>query len=392
MATYDLWMTDAYGARLALLDQETYFNYSISVHSIGTIQVGIPYEVIKKKLGYGNVFLPDRQIEVWRNPGKGFSTNLERVYFIRKSNTYQRKEDGALMVSLYGRDAKDLLNRRYVIQAEETSPTLKTDYADDMMKSIVSEQMLYGSVLGKNGVQNNNRAFPEAYFSVQGNTSRGPTITRDFSNKKVLDACREIHDATVEKNIASSANRVIYFDVMETIGTNGRIGFEFQTFENYRGTDLTNGVRYSVDNGNIESPSLNLEYYDEVNAVFSKGQGRGGNRINELVENTNRIGASPWARTELVISSSAKTTARAQAIGYQALRENRPIRRLDAVFLSTPGDRTHPQSLYGVDWKVGDLLPVNFAEQYFEVEVKIVYVSVNDAGVETLTGRTNVGE
>jgi hypothetical protein len=47
--------------------------------------------------------------------------------------------------------------------------------------------------------------------------------------------------------------------------------------------------------------------------------------------------------------------------------------------------------LYGVDWDLGDLLPVKFAGKTFNVEVKVVYVSVDKDGKETITGRSTIG-
>lgn len=392
MATYNLWLTNSFGDRIGPLDGVSFFSYSISVHSIGTLQVGIPYKILKDITG-GQVFGVDRMIEVWRSPEKGLASKLERIYLLRKVVKYQRKEDGATMVSLYGRDGKDLLNRRYVIQAEGTEYTNKTDYVDDMMKEIVSQQMLFGSALDETGASDNTRAFPEALFTVQGDISSGPSVTYEAANKKVLDVCRELQEISKQKNIEDPTNKKIYWDMVEKMSSStGKFGFEFQTFEITRGSDRTAGQRYSVDNGNLEGPSDIEEHYDEINVAISKGEGRGEERLVETVEDTNRSGASPWARVETIVSSGATTAAEAQSVGNSALDNNRPIKRLDVTFLSTPGDRNTPRSLYGVDWKVGDLLPVTFLGEYYEVEVKIAYISVNDAGAETITGRTEVGE
>ena len=70
-----------------------------------------------------------------------------------------------------------------------------------------------------------------------------------------------------------------------------------------------------------------------------------------------------------------------------ALGEGRPIFSLDAVFLNSPGSSNTPRSLYGIDWDMGDLLPASYAGKQFEVEVVNVYVSVDDMGNETITGR-----
>jgi hypothetical protein len=50
-----------------------------------------------------------------------------------------------------------------------------------------------------------------------------------------------------------------------------------------------------------------------------------------------------------------------------------------------------PRSLYGLDWDLGDLLPVFFAEKYFTAEVVVVHVSVNEDGEESIVGMNTVG-
>jgi hypothetical protein len=387
MTTYNIWLTDPYGSKIALLEDIAYMNYSIGAKSMGYIQLGIQADILADK-GVTPPFLPDRRIEVWRSPAPGFSSSLERAFFLRKGHQYQRKTDGIDMVSFYGRDAKDLLNRRYVIQKKDTTYTRKTDFLDDMMKEIVREQMLWDSALDNDGVSDNDRAWPEDLFTVQGDVSRGPSDTVEFQDKRVLDLLTDIHHLSVQLNIDDDTNNIIYFDVVEK-DVNGRLGFEFQTFAQRRGADRTGSVRFSVENGNLEGFNLLQEYYEEANVCYS----RGAEAVVE-VEDTNRSGASPWARSETVVKSNALDTAGITADGNKTLRQFRPKSVVDTTFVSTPGDdmRGIPRSLYGVDWKLGDLLPINYRGSYYEAEVITIYVSVNDSGRETVVGKTLIGE
>jgi len=49
-----------------------------------------------------------------------------------------------------------------------------------------------------------------------------------------------------------------------------------------------------------------------------------------------------------------------------------------------------PESLYGIQWDLGDLLPVWYADKWFAVEVEVVYVAMDENGAENITGRTEV--
>lgn len=43
-----------------------------------------------------------------------------------------------------------------------------------------------------------------------------------------------------------------------------------------------------------------------------------------------------------------------------------------------------------MDWDLGDLVRVNYADKQFEAEINIIYVAVEDSGKETITGRNDI--
>jgi hypothetical protein len=63
---------------------------------------------------------------------------------------------------------------------------------------------------------------------------------------------------------------------------------------------------------------------------------------------------------------------------------------LNVTFLDSPGSSYQPRSRYGIDWDLGDLLRVNYAEKNFGAMVAIVYVSINDQGKENISGLNQV--
>lgn len=419
-ATYELWLLDDAGRRVTLLQNLAYFSYSRSLLGYGTILVGLPYEELRAKVN--PVFLPDRMIDVWRSPAEGFPLRRECTYFARLNKIYTRETDNMRMISFTGHDPTDLLARRFVVQAGGSSYTRKTNFVDDMMKAIVREQMLWDSSVDEEGVQDNDRAYPEGSFTVQENGSLGPSVTAGFSDRNVLDVLKELKQTSFQLNQDDPVNRKIYFDVVpydvtpvvtyildEVTGDpmldeNGSdfwdessttfqpsVGFQFQTFADLRGLDRRNAIEFSAENSNLQSPYYTQDFLDEVNAVIVKGFGRGESRVSAWVEDTLRIKASRWNRREAFQDGSQEPEqAKLVNIGYPALYDGFPKEEISAVFLNVPGGPENPRSLYGIDWDLGDLVHISYAGKHFETEIVIVYVAVDENGKETVTGRNKV--
>ena len=397
MATYEIWLTDDSGQRMFPLEKYINFAYTRSSMYLSTLQIQFNFKEWVEMVN--PFFRPDWRIEVWRSPAYGYPMRLEDVYMLRKPEVYTREGDAVQTFFLRGRNGVDLLNRRYVIQYTDTSYTTKETYIDDLMKAIVREQMLYGSCLDYTGVSDNDRAFPQGEFSVQDDLSIGPNAKLSFADRNVLDIMRELMELSFNMNLTLSTNRKIFFGVVpvELKGStatlaepNARIGYEFRTFADLRGTDRTDGIEFSVENGNLKAPTYIESHFDEVNAVYVKGQGIDSGRATLEVENLTLINKSRWNRCENVRTATYETDASGlQGEADVALGEGRPIFNLDAVFLNSPGSKNTPRSLYGIDWDMGDMLPASYAGKQFNIEVVNVYVSVDDMGNENITGRNS---
>lgn len=423
-STYKFILTDDRGQQIADLQKIAFFSYSRPTAGYGTLQVGFPYDDFIPQVF--PVFQPDRRVEVWRSAGFGVPLRLEGIFLLRRVNIYTRTTDGVKMIVFYGRDAKDLLRRRYIIQAAGFPQTLKEDYIDDMMKEIVREQMLWGEALDVDGVVDNSRAFPQEEFTVQGEMSLGSFIPATFADRNVLDTIKELHEASLQLYESDPlTHRRIYFDVVQNdieyrieyllaeVSDDGAIaaedgtpmlledsalenktihGFQFVTIPDLRGTDRTlDSVIFSVENGNMTAPNYVLNHFEEENAAIVKGFGRGDSRAWDEVLVTERIGASRWNRCETFVDASTEPDQdRLADYTYPQLHKKRPTEEIDCTFLNVPGGPNSPRSLYGVDWDMGDLLPVEYAGRRYNVEVAVVYVAVNEDGVETITGRNTI--
>lgn len=386
---YETWLTDDSGRRILSLQDLSYLTFTRAVSGMGTCQFGLPLEILTDKLH--TWFQPDWRLDVWRSPAQGYALRREDVFFIRRASPYIR-QDGVQMITLYGRNGIDLLKRRHVIQRAGTSWASKTDFADDMMKEIVREQMLYGSVVDEDGVQDNTRAWPQGEFTVQADVSLGPSMPRDFEGAEVFDVLKGIKEATFQKYRDDPDNeKRIFFDVVPVdldttkISSGAPQGWMFTTKAGLYGKDRTNEREFSLENENIDNPTYSISHLEEVNSVYMQGGGRGESQITENVTDAARIGSSRWNRVEAVKSSSNQTeTTSLQDSGASELEANKPKEDFPVTFLNVPS------SLYGIDWDLGDRVRVNYAQKQFEVEINIVYVSFKESGEETITGRNEI--
>lgn len=397
MSEYALWLTDDAGRRITLLSEliePFYFSYTRAVSGLGTFSFGVAFQPFKEKVK--PFFAPDRRIEVWRSPAHGIPLRREDVFMLRKAHVYTR-EDNIEVLQFYGNNGVDLLRRQSVIQRDGTSYTSKTDNVDDMMKAIVREQMLYGSAISRLGVQDNSSAWPQNEFFVQADLGLGPTVSRSFADRKVFDILKELKEASQQLHVDASTNRKIYFDVVPkdlagiTTTTASPLGWEFQTYADLRGSDRTMGPEFSLENENIDKPAYSISHLDEINAVIVRGNGSGSNQMIGFAQDATRVASSRWNRSEKVHSATSEPSVTAlNDVGRTELFKGKPVEELYVTFLNSPGGPTVPRSLYGLDWDMGDLVRVNYTDKQFDVEIGIVYVAVDETGVETITARNGV--
>lgn len=418
-STMEFWLLDDTGRRICLLDQLAYFSYSRSTLGYGTLLIGMPHDVQKARVF--PIFQPDWRIDVWRSPAEGVPMRREQTFLLRLHKIYTRKTDNMRMIAYTGLDPTHLLSRRYVVQAAGSAYTYKTDNVDDMMKEIVREQMLWGFSRDEEGNLDDTRAFPRGEFSVQSNMGLGPSVSAAFADRRVLDVLKDLKLSSFQLNQFDLSSRRIFFDVVpydisslllyildeatgepildeaglplvdESSTTMTGVGFQFQTFADLRGQDRTLQMEFSVENNNLEEPYYSLNHIDEVTAAIVKGFGRGDSRVAVWVEDTTRENSSRWNRVESFVDGSQEPDQSKLAdVGYPELFNGMPKEDLSTVFLNTEGGPDSPRSLYGLDWDLGDLVRVSYAGKQFDIEIAIVYVAIDEQGIETITGRNQI--
>jgi len=372
MADYELWLCDDSGRRITLLTDIAFATISRTMYGYGTIHVGVPLE----SYNVSPVFLPDRRVDFWRKAAPGYPMRREGSFFLRKYNVYTREEDSLEIIEFYGRSPLDILRRQSVTSTTAANYS-KTDQIDDMMKDIVTYNFITVP-----------QTVPVGEFTVDGNESLGPSISHSFFGQNILDVLKDLRDISISKNRTLSTDKRIFFDVVEGAPlAGGGFGYIFRTYASLRGVDRTKGVVFSMENGNIKSPSYYEDHLDSATLASI---------LNLTTPASNGSSVNPdrylsrWNDIQVVEQTSETTVALNNSKADQALQGVAADKSLNVTFFDSPGSDRQPRSLYGIDWDLGDLLPVRFARKDFNVEVAIVYISINDKGEENIVGMSRV--
>jgi hypothetical protein len=262
----------------------------------------------------------------------------------------------------------DLLKRRIVdYPAGNAMATVTSGVADDSIKRIIREN------LGASATDTT-RDLTSAGLSVAANTAQGAAVVYSFPWRNVLSVCQAIAEASRE------AGTAVYFDIEPTVSTN--LTFTFQTYPTRRGSDRTSSTLVGYDIGNMASPSLDEDYTSEVNWCRAGGQGEEADRMTATSQDTERSGASVWARAEYFQDARHLTTSAALTDAADArVSAGRPRLRFEGTLVSTPS------TLYGRDWGHGDTLSCVYAGRQFDADIRGVRVEVDISGNETIEAK-----
>lgn len=360
MADYEIWLTDSVGNQIAPpLDKTRDFTYTHSTHAPGFFSITLPGTFPREQIDQ------TRRVLFFRKAAPGSIAALDFSGFVRPFRTKGARENKQRIVSGYGPNW--LLAGRIVYATAGSAQAQQTDYADDLMKAVVTYQMGASAAAA--------RQYNSAYFSVQTDSSSGPSITKGFAYQNVLDVLRELSET------ARQAGTETFFH-LKAIGVNK---FIFVTSTAQLGQDLRNsGLVFSDENGNLANPDMLEDWGNEANFAYGLGGGPGPVREILTAEATDRSGATWYARREISRDARNQKTAGVTAAAQAALVAARPIVSFSGDIVSTAG------CLYGVNWGFGDRVTVSYDGRQFDALIRSVTVSVNEQGAEHVTARLEV--
>lgn len=327
MSDYEIRRYDTSGNLLGLTTAFTKLTTVRTVNAVGALEIILP----AGKFQYDD-FSVNQIIEVWRDG----SVQEDTAYFLRDWEV--QSSGGERLIRLLAYDANWLLATRIVAYDAGSSEAEMTDYADDMMKAIVTD------ALGGDAVT----ARQLSALTIASDLSASESLSKAFSRRNVLTVCQDLAEGATE------AGTRTYFDVVRT----GVATFEFRTYTGQRGVDhsRTSGdVRLVGEQyGNFEDVTFGTYHSEEVNYVYAGGQGQESDReIVEVSDSVRIANGYPFNRCEgWVDARHADTTALVTAEANAGLGEGKPKQVLTGRLVDTAGLR------YGIDYGFGDVLSV----------------------------------
>jgi hypothetical protein len=355
---YEVWLTTDYGVRVALLSTFLELQYTIIANDTGQCSLVLPSTFDT------NLLVKDYTIQVWRAPLGTSQMSLQRLYVLDYWNYAVR--GGSLTIVVRASDVNCLLGRRVVAQYSGTTGAAKTDYADDMQRELVNENVV--------SPIDADRAM--SFVTVAPERSAGPILQLRMSYKNLLSVLKQIGEAS------RAAGTEVFFD-LHADARESAFSCEFRTKTGQPGADVTDlGVLFSEEMGSLEDAFLEYDWRKESNVVYALGQGSGVSQNIQEVEDATRSGASRFARAEGTVSAgSQQEDDEVTAVGQTALDLGRPVRRFGGRLKDTRGAR------YGVDWWFGSKVTARFLEQEFDAIVRSVGVRVTGDGKEEIDAR-----
>lgn len=363
---YEIWLTNDVGLQLATLNNFTRLEASRVVNGIGNFSIYMPLSFNP------DLIAPDRMVQIWRRPTGG-TKSLWHVYFLRrwKFSTEGSKQ----VVELGGPDTNDLLRRRIVAAYAGTPQTDKTDYADDMLKEVVTE-----SISDSYDPTPNAGTRVWSNLSITADTSLGPTIIRSFPYDKLLTGSNAGVLAVIAR-AARTAGTEVFFDIVPDVVSTTSITFKFVTTINQPGADVSSKVVFDQGRGNMKNPSLEYDYTQEENYIYAAGQGEGALRNVQQVYDADRYNVSIYGRCEGYADARQQTTDDGVInVGNTKLDDGRPRIRFSATPVDTQGTR------YGIDWDLGDKVQSKYLNRQFYCIIRADAISVDSSG-ESISAR-----
>lgn len=310
-------------------------------------------------------FVTDALVEVQRSDkAVGLDWYTEYIGFHRTPD-FRLSNNGTWTFTSYGRSLEDLLNRRALLYK---TPYGYTQPADNVMKLFVYDNLSAGATSPP-------RLFDGVLlgFAVDALTGSAPEWTGQRAYRNLLETLQDI-----------SAAAGVDFNVKINIPGPG--GFVFSTYYPQLGVDrtVTTGAVphiFSPEFGNVKVPVYTISRTEEANAIIVMGQGEEALREVIEVKNDGAIDDSPYNRIEMTRDARNEyTTLGLQSVGQAELIKNQAQESFKFDVLQTPA------SIYGRDYKLGDLVTARLGQAVIDKKITGVRLVVGgSAGTEDLS-------
>ena len=328
MPKYTVTLLTPSGTPIADLSGFNMLTWARAENTDGVAELWIPEE----KIASPSFLAVDQIIEIERDGG----ILNETAYFLRYAELFD-DIDGRGFYHLKAYDANYLLTSRIVAYASLSSQASKSDYADDMCKEVVDENLVSATDTDRN----------LSNLTIAPDLSLGASIDKAMAYDNVLSALRDFAQTSTDRGT------YLAFDVVRT----SRANFEFRTYTGQRGQDHTQGGDAGLrligpQYGNLQNAKVVLfDRKAEANVAYAGGHGEASSRETYEAEDTVRSKASPYNRREIFVdarNTETGNTAQLEDKAYSGLEENKPKSYMTGNLVDTDGFR------YGIDYGFGD--------------------------------------
>jgi hypothetical protein len=340
----------------------TYTNFTRLEYARGENKTGWMYVDFAPQAVNPDHFRLDTRLEPWRSiDGVTPYLDGESVFFVRRWG-YVIDAAGVELFRVYALDAIYLLESRIVGFYSESAQASKTGAADDLMKEIVTEQLL-----GNNLFPSTYRSLNSwgDYFAVQADLTAAPSVTKDFAWRGVAEVLQDLAAASAQ------LGTYLVYDVVYV--TASRV--EFRTYTGQRGInhgkDSGQAVVITRERRNLEQPEFYEDHTNQITYSYAGGMGIGDQReIVSLVDQP-ELERSPFNwREGFQDARNSDSTAGITAEAYSILQENRVKKVLTGTIIDTPGCRD------GVHFRYGDVVYAEYKGQGFDAHIDALHVTI----------------
>lgn len=360
-----LWMRFPDGSGFRPVDTVSSFAWALEENAFGKLVASGPLNDDAD----ATLFRLDNRLEVYRSVD-GNPAYLEGMtQFMLRYWSFYRDAAGRQYWEIEAYTPEYLLDGRFVDYPASTatktnSNSTKTEPADDMLKSILYENMGGGALAARRC----------SFVTIQDDLSGGYTLTKSFSRRNLYELFQEIAAASLADGVYLG-----YGFLPDSDGAN----LSFYTWIGQRGSDRRadsgNPLVLSYAAGNLTEPRITFDHRTERTFVRAGGQGEGAARVTASATDTERAGASPFNWREMFIDgrqTSSITVLTSDA--KSALEQSRPVRGFYGKFLDNQTTR------YGLDLNFGDLVTAEYLGYQFDCRIYRVSGACSAAG-ENLT-------
>lgn len=356
------------GVTIEIIRDYMNLEYTLTENDYGSMYLDVPF------IYPNNYFRVDERLVIIRkSAGEKISIEGDKPYFIRLTRK-KYDENGRAYLHILAYDAVHLISRKIIAYPNNTSYTLKSGSADQIMVAIFRENFgdLAVDLEGLPVVLTQRRLpdYAQLYSPASGNAAQ--ITTDDMSRLLVLPRLQEI------ANQSRNAGYYLSFDFVSS----GLRNLVFTTYigqrKNYRGVNSTSKLVFSVANQNLMYSSFESDHTETRNFIYAGGRGQDNNRLIETEADYAAIALSPFNRIEDWIDVDTEDILKAAGEAAAVVKQRSPKLIFNGHIAQTP------ECLYGVHYEWGDTVVAVQDDIAIDVHLDTVNVKVSPDGNEEI--------